>query len=354
MLFFNAENGYLDGILRGYRSALITRQQYHNFTQCENLDDLKVQLQTTDYGEYLMDLASPVKPEMIGARLREAMIDRFQYIRGNAGESLGAFLDYARLSYMIDNVVLIIGGMQHGEEGKVLLEQCHPLGHFESMAALTVTRSLEEVYSLVLIDSPLAPYFQTLLIGSNNSESLEDVKVEIIRNRLYRAWLEDWNQWIESNCDDQTIALMGPLLAFEADRRTMAIALNAQSLSRDDRLSMMPRLGSLWQADALERLARIETDDELRGVLEEINPSLARLLTPAGAGNAASDPHSNEFLLYRHEVELCKESFDRLFTLAPFYCWMRLQEIEQRNVVWIAECILQQQKELIGHYLEIF
>lgn len=38
MLLFNANHGYLDAILRGYRAGLITRGQYSNFTQCETIE----------------------------------------------------------------------------------------------------------------------------------------------------------------------------------------------------------------------------------------------------------------------------------------------------------------------------
>ncbi len=38
MLFFNIDHGYLDGILRGYKSGLITKHQYSNFTQCETIE----------------------------------------------------------------------------------------------------------------------------------------------------------------------------------------------------------------------------------------------------------------------------------------------------------------------------
>lgn len=38
MLTFNLEHGYLDGIVRGYRSMLITSVQYSSFIQCETLE----------------------------------------------------------------------------------------------------------------------------------------------------------------------------------------------------------------------------------------------------------------------------------------------------------------------------
>ena len=37
-LFFNVNNGYIEGIVRGYRNGLLTGQNYNNLTQCETID----------------------------------------------------------------------------------------------------------------------------------------------------------------------------------------------------------------------------------------------------------------------------------------------------------------------------
>lgn len=31
-------NGFLEGIVRGVKNSLLTQSQYHNLTQCENLE----------------------------------------------------------------------------------------------------------------------------------------------------------------------------------------------------------------------------------------------------------------------------------------------------------------------------
>ena len=41
--------------------------------------------------------------------------------------------------------------------------QCHPLGMFESMATLTVAKTASELYNSVIVDTPLAPFFQDCL-----------------------------------------------------------------------------------------------------------------------------------------------------------------------------------------------
>lgn len=100
---------------------------------------------------------------------------------------------------MIDNVVLIVTGTLHERDVQELLEKCHPLGMFDrychfnivfafsipppqkgnvfhdlflhsikfpffrfcilSIATLAVAQNMRELYRLVLVDTPLAPYF---------------------------------------------------------------------------------------------------------------------------------------------------------------------------------------------------
>ena len=37
-LFFNIDNGYLEGLVRGFKSGILTRTDYLNLIQCESLE----------------------------------------------------------------------------------------------------------------------------------------------------------------------------------------------------------------------------------------------------------------------------------------------------------------------------
>lgn len=100
----------------------------------------------------------------------------------------GIYIKCHRYGHMIDNVVLIVTGTLHERDVQELLEKCHPLGMFDryihlilmiflcsvffnrssvhvlllsyySIATLAVAQNMRELYRLVLVDTPLAPYF---------------------------------------------------------------------------------------------------------------------------------------------------------------------------------------------------
>jgi V-type H+-transporting ATPase subunit d len=109
---------------------------------------------------------------------------------------------------MIDNVMLLITGALHERDTNELLERCHPLGVFDGMAALTVAHSTTELFSTVLVETPLAPYFA----GCLSANDLDDLNIEIVRNTLYKAYLEDFYAFSQRVVGPDTFAFMQEIL----------------------------------------------------------------------------------------------------------------------------------------------
>lgn len=59
---------------------------------------------------------------------------------------------------MIDNIILLITGTLHHRPISELIPKCHPLGSFEQMEAIHVASNPAELYSAVLVDTPLGNY----------------------------------------------------------------------------------------------------------------------------------------------------------------------------------------------------
>ncbi len=61
--------------------------------------DLRLHLQSTDYGNFLANEASPLTVNVIDDRLREKLVQEFQHLRNVSYEPLSTFLDY--ITYVI-------------------------------------------------------------------------------------------------------------------------------------------------------------------------------------------------------------------------------------------------------------
>lgn len=88
------------------------------------------------------------------------------------------------------------------------------------------------LYRDVLIDTPVGPYFNRFLEESINqmdqNRSMNDVlglfkemKPEFIRTSLKKMWLEDFHQFCQAKLNPTSAQMMGELLKFEADFKTI-------------------------------------------------------------------------------------------------------------------------------------
>lgn len=101
-VLFNIDNGYLEGLVRGFKSGILKNQDYLNLVQCETLDDLKLHLQTTDYGQFLANEPSPLSVSVIDDKIREKYVIEFQHLRNHAVEPLSKFLDYITYDFFFN------------------------------------------------------------------------------------------------------------------------------------------------------------------------------------------------------------------------------------------------------------
>jgi len=343
-------------VVRGFRNALLTSQNYSNLTQCETIDgticclhhrsnvadkppsDVKLQLGPA-YGDFLAALPPNPSTSALADKTTEKLVSEFRYLQANATGSLAKFMDYLTYSYMIDNVALLITGTLHERDTRELLQRCHPLGWFETLPVLTVATNIEELYNSVLIETPLAPYFK----GSLSHTDLDELNIEIIRNTLYKNYLEDFHRFVNEDPDlkgTPTAEVMTEVLEFEADRRSINITLNSfgTELSKAERKKLYPQLGKLHPEGTL-MLSRADDVEGVRIAVEMVSDykaffDQAGLSQPGGGtggvsnmqGGVGGDSKSLEDMFYQKEMEIAKLAFTYQFSHAVVYAWVKLRE----------------------------
>jgi len=343
---FNVNDGYPEAVLRGFRKGILKKTDYQTLKTCDSLEDLKmIVCNNTDYGEkFLENEPSPIHTTTIAEHATKKLVEEFQYLRKNSVEPLTTFLDYITYGYMIDNIILLITGTLHDRDPHELVEKCSPLGYFDALETVTVAQSVQELYDYIIVETPLAPYFKH---ASLEQKDLSERDVEIIRNTLYKAYLEDFYSFCQS-MGGVTAEVMGDILKFEADRRSIIITLNSFGTELDSktRQKLYPNFGHLYP-EGVAALELAENVEHVKGAIS-YNSVYASLLQESG-GDKTLDT-----LFYEHEVKVNVLAFEQQAHYGVYYAYLKLREQEIRNIVWIAECIAQDNKDKINQIIEIF
>ncbi|EKE39927.1 hypothetical protein ENUP19_0242G0005 [Entamoeba nuttalli] len=338
---FNMDDGFLEAFVRGLKSGLLNETDYTTLTQSNTLEDMKVALLNSDYKDVFQNEPSPITVSTIKARCTDKLVSDFFTIQSQSYYPLSKFMEFLTIPYMIDNVILLITGTQGEKEMEELKEKLHPLGLFKNIESLSITKTVNDLYHYILIDTPLGNYLSDCL----NEEDLTELNIEIIRNTLYKGYLEEFYAFCQK-LGGETARVMGDILNYEADRRAITITLNSfgTDLSRDDRMKLFPNVGLLYPVGMNALAAATDMEGVVKAV--EYVPTYKALMNLHAADDAGE--RSLEEMFFDEEVEINKSAYYTQMGYGVFYSWLKLKEQEVRNIMWIGECIAQDQKEKIN------
>ena len=138
LMSFNIHHGYLEAILRGFRSGFIPSTgngSYNQLMQCDSLDDFKLCFQENDFADVLTsaDVQTKLTSQVVIDRVWMKFVEEFEYIRNQAVAELATFLHYIQYEYMIRNVSFLISGLINQNDPLELLSECDEMGRFPRM-----------------------------------------------------------------------------------------------------------------------------------------------------------------------------------------------------------------------------
>eukprot|EP00558_Chaetoceros_sp_UNC1202_P003340 CAMPEP_0197243484 /NCGR_PEP_ID=MMETSP1429-20130617/8924_1 /TAXON_ID=49237 /ORGANISM="Chaetoceros sp., Strain UNC1202" /LENGTH=355 /DNA_ID=CAMNT_0042703719 /DNA_START=94 /DNA_END=1158 /DNA_ORIENTATION=+ len=345
MAIFNIHHGFVEALVRGMRSSFLADADYHHITQCENLEDVKLNLTETDYSDALADMTS-ISPSDLQKVANEKLVTEFKYLRTQAVEPLSTFLDFITYEYMIENIMLLLKGALSGRNINELLASCHPLGMFKDSTMRSIptfepnSKGFADLYQTVLVDTPVGPYFAMFLQESSNAMGgevrnvIEEVEIEIIKSSLIKYWLEDFAQYAEK-LGGETAVMMGDILKARADTNAINITLNSfgtplnePAMRSSDRKRLYPAVGHLYPMGT-SMLSDVSSEEELGRVLE-LFPQYASIWNIHAAGTDKSIDDA----FYERDVQALELAFEGQMHYGVFYAYVKLKEQEIRNLVW--------------------
>lgn len=250
---FNREDGFLEGLVRGYRSTFLTDVEYSNLKEGgqrgrgdkarEDFEDLRLALQESDFGNFLQ-AEGGLDPKIIAARCTEKWVREFKYFRASATGTLARFLDYVTYEYIIDNILDLIKAATSSTtvDLNAVVENCHPLGLLEPAVMKSILafedlgEDFQSLYRAILVDTPVGPYFTQFMQevisdkASSDPDSVRatfaDIPMTIIENSIKRLYLEDFNHFCRDVVGGETGMVMGELLDTRADLLAINITYN--------------------------------------------------------------------------------------------------------------------------------
>jgi len=378
--FFNVDHGYMEAVIRGFRSGFLGPEDYRRMATSETLEDLRSALGETDYGTFLQDEPSPIMVSTISRKCYDKLADEFLYLKAQTVEPATTIIDFIAREKMIDNVVTIVQGVLNDKKPADMKTKMHPLGIFDGMSVMMADtfdvsqRGFEDIYRIFLIDTPIGPYFDEFLkmadIDAENEAPragyamdqvgglLDKQDPEVMKATLKKLWLQDFHSFVMC-LGGTTAEVLGDILKKEADFRVIMVALNAMNthLGSETSLKTMrnplfPNFGYLYPEGAKSLYlawneASIRTALESYGEYAEMYEKVKSFYDTESDRTNVAGVSSIEDEIFKHNVKLYEMSFEQQYHFGIIYSWIKLKEQEIRNIRWIANMIVLKTKDHI-------
>lgn len=284
--------------IHGRKNHLLSKIDYNSLVKSKNFKELIIKL--NHYFPFINENMKFTIKELRN-KLYENIIFELNEFNDFNLEIISYFLDYNRI--MAFFTILEIG------------DSVYYTGTIDEFRGLSSCRSFSEAVKLYINNSKLEIFFKNIKYKKEfKDNNLQELLCKTLKN-YFDFYFYKSNNYFKN------------IIEIEGDRQIIEICLNGKLLK--DKLMYFPE-GSKISAKKKKELININN-------IEEIQDSL----------NFKKDPVTE---IINTQLKVYTESFKEHDDLACIYGYFRLKEQEMQNILWIAECIMQNNRNFINEY----
>ncbi|KAG0439489.1 V-type proton ATPase subunit d [Dictyocoela muelleri] len=309
--------GFLLSDIHDRANHLLTQENYTLLMQCETLEDLIIKLSQTGYSSYINENVD-INKKSIKTKLYESLTNEFTSIYKYSDKDVKTLLTYFHETLMIDEFILCLALKI---EDKLEINE-ENLGFFPELHTLKFSNDMNDVFRFC-IDNCFLKKYEIVLNDFKNCD-FKSLDVQL----LHAILLKDHRLAFYKKINN-SMAHMKKILRFEGDRQIIEMVMN--SIGQDiDRKKYFSEVSEL-KGSVLIELMSVEGYDEFVSVM--MNTKYSEIL---------ENPLPR---LQKMEIDLNFDSFLLYNDISCVYSYLKLKELEIKNILWIVECLVSGRKD---------
>lgn len=331
--------------------------------------------------------------------LNSGLCAQYEEYRSNAVGQQKKFLEFITHEYRIHNIMLLMkaavrksqheiqSGEMSMEEKTRLFNEIQRLGLYSQweeeiplnkggldvlltslqMAAesSSATEAAHEmIENFVYNNEPIGRYFMEGYGDDDDSEivkgdDLRERSLDMVEGLVLRKYYQDFYDFCVKEVGGTTGVVMQELLEFEADRRAIirannnALTSSGGKMDKVDQKKLNPDFGGLNYCfgegfDTIAQLGMEEGTDDLYRWLQDADHGFAKTYGACiELMHKDGEDSGLEEAFIKYACRLYELAFDEQFHFGVFYAGLKLKEQEIKNIIWIADMIVQNMKQNI-------